>query len=242
MSILTGGTFKGALIRSKFSSLPSEYTSLALDLDFLNTSSITFNGSNIAQINDASGQGRHFSQATASSQPLYSAGVGATFNSDFLQCTSNIIADSTGTIIFVIRFDRDVTEERFFSQGFSTVGDGNDWQVLKNANNTIRTALRVGTTHGLDTVQAAPISSFVILTVQKDAAYINTSVADIVMRGSLSQWFNSAVGDRIVIGRTAGSVAAFANVTLKRISYFNARLSNGEVISLTNGLKQYYNI
>lgn len=48
---------------------PRRITGLAVWLDPSNTASLTYNGSSISQINDGSGNGRHFVQDTAGSQP-----------------------------------------------------------------------------------------------------------------------------------------------------------------------------
>ena len=62
-----------------YSSAPAAWTpadlgaSLALWLDAEDTASITLNGSNVAQWDDKSGNGRNFSQGTAASQPTYNA-------------------------------------------------------------------------------------------------------------------------------------------------------------------------
>ena len=50
---------------------PPSITGNTLWLDPSDSSSITLNGSNISQINDKSGNANHFSQGTASLQPLY---------------------------------------------------------------------------------------------------------------------------------------------------------------------------
>lgn len=70
-NIIGGGIIN---IRKKTTTLwtPSELAaSLALWLDASDPSSITLNGSNVAQWNDKSGNNRHASQATASAQPTY---------------------------------------------------------------------------------------------------------------------------------------------------------------------------
>lgn len=48
---------------------------IGFNLDVSNASSITLNGSTASQINDISGNGRHFKQATATKQPAYDSGT-----------------------------------------------------------------------------------------------------------------------------------------------------------------------
>lgn len=57
---------------------PKSISGLKLWLDIANTSSLTFNGSTVSQVNDLSGNGFHATQGTANNQPTYQA---AGFNS-----------------------------------------------------------------------------------------------------------------------------------------------------------------
>ena len=52
---------------------PKSIPGLKLWLDIANTSSLTFNGSTVSQINDLSGNGFHATQGTANNQPTYQA-------------------------------------------------------------------------------------------------------------------------------------------------------------------------
>lgn len=240
----------GMKIDGKFSAMPEDYASLKLNLDFLDAASITFNGSNIASITDKSGTGRNFSQATAGSQPSWTSGVGATFSSDFLECTSNLITDSDGTFVIILRFDRANTQEEIFQQGNAALGDGDGFGWIKNpsaSNNNVRSAYRVGTTPGIGTTMSfTGTTTFRIFTFQKNNIFVNTSQETPVLYGTGAQnrWFNDAAGaTRMAIGKIAGSSGVlFGNVTIKRISYFNTALSNADIIRIANGLKTYYSI
>lgn len=52
---------------------PKSISGLKLWLDVANTSSLTFNGSTVSQVNDLSGNGFHATQGTANNQPTYEA-------------------------------------------------------------------------------------------------------------------------------------------------------------------------
>ena len=248
MSNISGMKMSGMAINGKYSAMPADFASLRLDLDFLDSASITFNGSNISQINDASGQVRHFSQATAALQPLWTTGLGATFNSDFLSCASNLINDSVGTFLIVLRFDRTNTVDYLFALGDSAVVDGDDFDFSKlgTGSNNVRSTLRMGTLPGIGSgMTFTDTTTFRIFVFQQDNIYINSVQDTIVLYGSnpLSRWFNqSPTPNRMTIGRAAGSAAAFGLITVKRVSYFNSKLSNGDIVRVVNGLKTYYNI
>jgi hypothetical protein len=62
------------LLRPKASGFnPKSIPGLKLWLNVANTSSMTFNGSTVSQVNDLSGNGFHATQATANNQPTYQA-------------------------------------------------------------------------------------------------------------------------------------------------------------------------
>jgi hypothetical protein len=62
------------LLRPKASGFnPKSIPGLKLWLNAANTSSMTFNGSTVSQVNDLSGNGFHATQATANNQPTYQA-------------------------------------------------------------------------------------------------------------------------------------------------------------------------
>jgi len=52
---------------------PKSIAGLKVWLDVANTSSLTFNGSTVSQVNDLSGNGFHATQGTANNQPTYQA-------------------------------------------------------------------------------------------------------------------------------------------------------------------------
>jgi hypothetical protein len=52
---------------------PKSIAGLAIWADISKTSSLTFNGSTVSQVNDLSGNGFHFTQSTANNQPTYQA-------------------------------------------------------------------------------------------------------------------------------------------------------------------------
>jgi hypothetical protein len=75
---------------------PRSISGLKIWLDAANTSSMTFNGSTVSQVNDLSGNGFHATQGTANNQPTYQA---TGFNSKptlYFDSTDSIL--SSGTI------------------------------------------------------------------------------------------------------------------------------------------------
>lgn len=75
---------------------PKSISGLKLWLDVANTSSLTFNGSTVSQVNDLSGNGFHATQSTANNQPTYQA-TGANGKPTLLFDASDTIA-STATV------------------------------------------------------------------------------------------------------------------------------------------------
>jgi hypothetical protein len=74
---------------------PTSISGLKLWLDVANTSSLTFNGSTVSQVNDLSGNGFHATQGTANNQPTYQA---AGFNAKptlFFDTTDSITSSAT---------------------------------------------------------------------------------------------------------------------------------------------------
>ncbi len=111
----------------------------------------------------------------------------------------------------------------------------------------MRSAFRVGTTPGIGTSMSfTGTTTFRIFTFQKNNIFVNTGQETPVLYGTGAQnrWFNDATGaTRMCIGKIAGSSGVlFGNVTIKRICYFNAALSNADIIRIANGLKTYYNL
>lgn len=74
---------------------PKSISGLKLWLDVANTSSMTFNGSTVSQINDLSGNGFHATQGTANNQPTYQA-TGANGKPTLLfDTTDSVISSAT---------------------------------------------------------------------------------------------------------------------------------------------------
>jgi hypothetical protein len=75
---------------------PKSISGLKLWLDVANTSSLTFNGSTVSQVNDLSGNGFHATQGTANNQPTYQAAGANGKPSLFID--SNDAITSTATV------------------------------------------------------------------------------------------------------------------------------------------------
>lgn len=76
--------------------------STALWLDAADSSTITLNGSNVSQWNDKSGNGRNVSQATAASQPTYSA-TGWESSKPAIVYNDKILENTTATFKLISR-------------------------------------------------------------------------------------------------------------------------------------------
>jgi hypothetical protein len=248
MGTIIGAKMIGVKLLGKFVYAPTELSGRTLDLDFLDSGSITFNSTRVSQIDDSSGSARHFSQSTDASRPEWTAGLGAVFNDDFLECAS-AITDSDGTFIFVARFDRVDTQERIFTCGNSAIADGDGFEFRKNSSantNNIRTVYYVGTAPGTGFSTAiTDTTTFRVYVFQRDAIYINNAEQNLVLYGSapVARWFDDAsTANRMMIGRNAGSAAAYGRFTAKRILNYDRKLTNAEIIGLVNYLKTYYGI
>ena len=106
---------------------PDSLAGLQLWHDATDAGSITLNGGNVDTINDKSGNGRHFSQATASQQPPYVSGQYIQFEygaagKDFLTGGINasaILSTADNTIFVVLQADAGQ-----LSNGLVYLGDG----------------------------------------------------------------------------------------------------------------------
>lgn len=93
---------------------PSDLAGLQLWHDATDAASVTLNAGNVAQIDDKSGNARHFAQATASQQPAYVSGQyiqlenGLVAGKDFLTSgvnASTILSTADNTIFVVLQAD-----------------------------------------------------------------------------------------------------------------------------------------
>ena len=106
---------------------PDSLAGLQLWRDATDAGSITLNAGNVAQINDKSGNARHFSQATASQQPAYVSGQYIQFaaggaGSNLLSggiAASAVMSTTDNTLFIVLRAD-----VGGFSSGTRFIGDG----------------------------------------------------------------------------------------------------------------------
>ena len=74
---------------------PKSISGLKLWLDVANTSSLTFNGSTVSQVNDLSGNGFHATQSTANNQPTYQATGANGKPTLFIDSTDTITSTAT---------------------------------------------------------------------------------------------------------------------------------------------------
>jgi hypothetical protein len=80
---------------------PKSISGLKLWLDVANTSSLTFNGSTVSQVNDLSGNGFHATQGTANNQPTYQA-TGANGKPTLFFDTNDIITTTAKISDYVL--------------------------------------------------------------------------------------------------------------------------------------------
>jgi hypothetical protein len=249
---ISGCEIEAADLLGSFTAMPNEFASLGMDLDFLNLASITLDGSNnIQTILDATSQDRDFTQATASLRPAFVAGVGAQFVDDHLEHSANLITDTTGTVMAVVRFDRANSVERFLSQGNTAVADGDSLNCGKrdssNNNRIYKELLAAGNSTMSGDLSITDTSVFRVYTIQKTSVYINSMQQDLILSGTspLARWFDNSItngANRMYIGGLVRSAPiSYSRFTIKRLSYFNTELNNQDVIKLVNGLRLYYN-
>jgi hypothetical protein len=94
---------------------PKTVGTLAVWLNPADTSTLTYNSSTISQINDASGNGRHFVQATAASQPGTTTLNGRNallFDGKWMRQTA-LSAYANRTVIIVVRRDTGTNPSAF---------------------------------------------------------------------------------------------------------------------------------
>lgn len=109
---------------------------LALWLDAEDTASITLNGSNVAQWNDKSGNGRNAAQATASAQPVYNS---TAYNGKpvlQLNGTSHFLSagvvslQNTGLNVFVVG---DYNDLNYFIGEYATTPASREWLLRSDS-------------------------------------------------------------------------------------------------------------
>jgi hypothetical protein len=112
---------------------------LALWLDAADSSTITLNGSNVAQWNDKSGNGRHVSQATAANQPAYvasalngKAGVNFYQNKGLLNASASTVAQ----FVCVVTKSQNAAWAGFHAHLSGTSGTGNRIGGIRFGGNT----------------------------------------------------------------------------------------------------------
>lgn len=248
MTKIHGGKISGMRIDLNALAMPADFASWKMGLEFTdnNPAKVLLNSGNVETVYDQSGEGRDFTQSVSGSRPSFSAGVGATFNDDFLE-SSNVITDSDGTLMMVLRFDRASTDELLFSKGDGTGGDGNAFSWMKTSANLKRSILAVGLNPGIQgNITVTDTTTFRVYTFQKTKIF-HTSIEEditIIGAGGASLWFGSATGgtQRMTIAKRAGTIGNYGRVTIKAIHYFDEHLPNSSVIKLRNGLKSYYGI
>ena len=127
--------------------------STALWLDAADASTITLNGGNVSQWNDKSGNARHATQATAASQPAYTAaGLNGkavlTFDgsNDLFELSSGILLNDNFTYVYSV-YGRPTSAQHSIDVGPTTgnVGYGNWWFTDSNLYSSLRSTEQ---THG----------------------------------------------------------------------------------------------
>lgn len=177
---------------------PGDLAGLQLWHDATDAASVTLNAGNVAQINDKSGNARHFSQATASQQPAYVSGEYIQFENgaagkDFLTSGGNastIISTTDNTIFVVLRADAGQ-----LGNGLNYIQIGSFSGLASNG-----TGLRVRMWNG--TVGQSDRA----LTLSEETKYIIT----VRRYGGATTLAASANGGTEVTGATVGSVTSLA--------------------------------
>jgi hypothetical protein len=142
---------------------PKTVGTLAVWLNPADTSTLTYNGSTISQINDASGKGRHFVQSTAASQPGTTTVNGRNallFDGKWMRQTA-LSAYANRTTIIVARRDAGTNASPFAAvfgyrssaSAISGVSDSDTFFELRAAGTTAGTPL----TFDMGTANARPL-------------------------------------------------------------------------------------
>lgn len=254
-SKISGAKLKGMSLLTRYSALPADFASWTMGLEFTdnNPSKLLITSGNVEAVYDQSGNSRDFSQASAGARPSFVAGIGASFDgsNDVLHCTTNLIND-IGTFFYIARFDSLNTEEPVFGKADSSIADGNSF-VLRKRNSSLGnvkwTTLQVGSGQGQQGSVAINDTNFHVHVHQRRNMYVDQNQEDVIFHsgaGAANIWFTSVPSpDRMTIGGEGGSnsnTSRFGQFTVKAMHYFNAELTNQQIIRLVNGLKILYGI
>lgn len=144
---------------------PRRITGLAVWLDPSNTASLTYNSTTISQINDGSGNGRHFVQGTAGSQPGTTTVNGRTallFDGKWMRQTA-LSAYANRTTFVVARRDAGTNATGFgmifgYRSGASALSGVSNSDTFFQLRADSATS---GTPTGFDTASAATVVPFV---------------------------------------------------------------------------------
>jgi hypothetical protein len=135
---------------------PKSISGLVLWLDVTQTSSLTFNGSNVSQANDLSGNGYHFTQSTGANQPAYvSTGMNGKPAVQFSNSAASLM-NSSATIANVVGSPTTSPQFTIFSviklpSGTSQLTFGSN----SDANGRLLYVVRFGASTFFDVVNAA---------------------------------------------------------------------------------------
>lgn len=179
----------------------------ALWLDAEDTSTITLNGSTVSQWADKSGNGRNVSQATAASQPAYSASnlngkPGLVFDgsNDILGAGSTaLLRNVSGCSVFVVfRYTTVPTVARI---PFAILSNSGNARLQVASNLTVGKHQILGRRLDADPFQAAATSSQNIVA---DTAIIQAGVIT-YSAATAAQWINGVLDGQNAAFQTAGN-------------------------------------
>ena len=153
VSVYASNVELGQIIGVNNAWAPAQLPGLSLWLDAADASTITLNSSTVSQWSDKSGNARHATQATAASQPAYTAaGLNGkavlTFDgsNDLFELSSGILLNDNFTYVYSV-YGRPTSAQHSIDVGPTTgnVGYGNWWFMDNNLYSSLRSTEQ---THG----------------------------------------------------------------------------------------------
>jgi hypothetical protein len=228
--------------------LPNQVNNLAVWYDVDDFSTLTFNGGNVSQINDKSGNSRHATQSTAASQPLYVENVknskpALQFDGtdDWLQSAFTL----SGYPVSMFLVSKRISGLGYHTS-FALSGNGIRYMHQLIAEATIT---RAGTQLRTGSGDVALNGQFDILDTQKFTVTASFFTADkaqlITERSNLSQNHSLPYENNniLFLGRLRNaSSGLFGNCQICEFFMYNGEPKTDEKTKLLNYLQQKYNI
>lgn len=205
----------------------------------------------VAQWDDMTGRGNHFTQATAASKPLYKTnylnsmpGLYFDGSNDFMYGPSlNLNANYQRTIMAVARLRHTTNRCPIFGWGSSSTNyfmidantyltGGSKWGMYLPGGNTFDTDASTSLDAALITLQVNSMSGAVVSTVNY---YIDNTLTSLTKKTGGDDWGTLTSAAYTGIARFPG-ISVYGGADVFEIQVYNRALTNSEVLGLGGGL------